>query len=80
VLLFGETESKTNPDNVILIGQASFEEKYDMNLEKRWKDMEEELYESVNITPIPPSFRTHVHCLSSRTNNSIRPLCVINGK
>lgn len=78
--LFGETETKSNPDNVILIGQASFEEKYDMELEKRWKDLEEESYESVNITPVPPSFRTHVHCLSSKTTNKIKPLCVINGR
>ncbi|XP_031564684.1 trafficking protein particle complex subunit 8-like [Actinia tenebrosa] len=76
--LFGENEHKNNPDNVILIGQASFEEKYDMELEKRWEDMEEELYESVNITPVPPFFRTHVHCLSSKTNNKMKPLCVIN--
>ncbi|XP_048577205.1 trafficking protein particle complex subunit 8 isoform X2 [Nematostella vectensis] len=60
-----------------VLGLTSFEERFDSSLASRWKDLEEEVYESVNVTPIPPFFRTHVSRLCSRTNNSAKPPCVV---
>lgn len=76
--LFGEAENKSST-HVTAIGLASFDQKYDMNLAQQWKDLEEEMYECVNITPVPPFFRTHTQCLSSFTKNNLKPYCVING-
>ena len=61
------------------VGRPSFEDKFDPKVSRRWIQLEEETYESVNVTPLPPFFRSHVPCLSSRTNNSTRPLCVVRG-
>lgn len=61
------------------VGLPSFEDKFDPKVSRRWIQLEEETYESVNVTPLPPFFRSHVPCLSSRTNNSTRPLCVVRG-
>ena len=61
------------------IGCASFGDKFDPKLAEHWIQLEEEAYESVNITPLPPFFRPHIACLSSKTDNSTRPLCVVRG-
>ena len=61
------------------VGLSSFEDKFDLKVSRRWIELEEEAYESVNVSPLPPFFRSHVPCLSSRTNNSTRPLCVVRG-
>lgn len=80
--LFTEPETKPTSQSteVVPIGLASFDDKYDMKLAQQWKDLEEEMYECVNITPVPPFFRTHVHCLSCHTKNNLQPYCVINGE
>lgn len=61
------------------VGRSLFEDKFDPKVSQHWIQLEEETYESVNVTPLPPSFRPHVPCLSSRTVNSARPLCVVRG-
>lgn len=59
------------------VGLSSFADKFDPKVSRHWIQLESETYESVNATPLPPSFRPHVPCLSSRTDNSSRPFCVV---
>ena len=66
--------------NWMSIGLASFEDKFNPKLARQWIQLEEETYESVNVTPLPPNFRPHMPCLSSKTVNSTRPLCVVKGE
>ena len=61
------------------VGLSSFADKFDPKVSRHWIQLEAETYESVNATPLPPSFRPHVPCLSSRTDNSSRPFCVVKG-
>ena len=62
------------------VGLTSFDDEFDPQLTERWLRLEEEAYESINITPVSPYFRPHVPCLSSKTNNSVKPLCVVKGE
>ena len=66
--------------NWTFIGLASFEDNLDLKLAQHWIQLEQETFESVNITPLPPSFRPHMPYLSCKTDNTSRPLCVVRGK
>ncbi|XP_015778661.1 PREDICTED: trafficking protein particle complex subunit 8-like [Acropora digitifera] len=59
------------------IGLCSFADKFDPKVSRHWIQLEEETHESVSGVPLPPSFRPHVPCLSSKTDNSSRPHCVV---
>ena len=61
------------------VGHASFEDKFDPKLARRWIQLEKEAFGRVNVSPLPPFFRPHIPCLSSKTDNSTRPLCVVRG-
>lgn len=74
---FGVNDEIAKNNKWTSVGHASFEDKFDPKLAQRWIQLEEEAYESVNITPLPPLFRPHIPCLSSKTDNSTRPLCVV---
>lgn len=63
--------------NWTFIGLASFEDSLDLKLAQHWIQLEQETFESVNITPLPPSFRPHMPYLSCKTDNTSRPLCVV---
>lgn len=76
---FGVNDEMAKNNNWTSVGLACFEDKFDPKLARRWTQLEEEAYESVNITPLPPFFRPHIPCLSSKTDNSTRPLCVVRG-
>ena len=76
---FGVNDEVAKNNNWTSVGLTSFEDKFDPKLARRWIQLEEEAYESVNITPLPPFFRPHIPCLSSKTDNSTRPLCVVRG-
>ena len=76
---FSTNDEIVKNNNWTSVGQTSFDDKFNHALAQRWIQLQEEAYESVNITPLPPSFRSHTPCLSSKTDNSARPLCVVNG-
>ena len=76
---FGKNDEIAKNNNWTSVGNASFEDKFDPKLAQRWIQLEGEAYESINITPLPPLFRPHIPCLSSKTDNSTRPLCVVRG-
>lgn len=76
---FGVNDEIAKNNNWTSVGNASFEDTFDPKLAQRWIQLEEEAYENVNITPLPPLFRPHIPCLSSKTDNSTRPLCVVRG-
>ena len=80
---FNQTFSVNNEigknSNWTSVGLTSFEDKFDPKISRQWIQLEEETYESVNVTPLPPFFRLHMPCLSVKTNNSTRPLCVVRG-
>lgn len=59
------------------IGLCSFADKFDPKVSRHWIQLEEETHESVSGAPLPPSFRPHVPSLSSKTDNSSRPHCVV---
>ncbi|KAL9976241.1 hypothetical protein ACROYT_G013513 [Oculina patagonica] len=74
---FGANDEMAKNSHWTSVGRISFEDKIDPKLARRWIQLEEEAYESVNITPLPPFFRPHIPCLSLKTDNSTRPLCVV---
>lgn len=76
---FSANDELAKHTNWTSVGLASFEDKFDPKLSRQWIQLEEESYESVNVTPLPPFFRPHMPCLSSKTDNSTRPLCVVKG-
>lgn len=61
------------------VGLCSFADKFDPKVSRHWIQLEEETHESVSGALLPPSFRPHVPCLSSKTDNSSRPHCVVKG-
>ena len=76
---FGANDELAKNNHWTSVGCTSFEDTFDFKLSRRWIQLEEEAYESVNIMPLPPFFRPHIPCLSSKTDNSTRPLCVVRG-
>ena len=74
------TGSVTRTEQCTPIGLASFRDKFNPKLAAQWQQIEEETYECVNMTPVPPFFRAHVPCLGSKTKNNAMPLCVVRGE
>lgn len=74
---FSVNDELTKNSNWTSVGQTSFDDKFNHTLAQRWIKLQQEAYESINMTTFPPSFRCQTPCLSSKTDNRARPLGVV---
>ena len=76
---FSANDELIKNNNWTSVGQTSFDDKFNHTLAQRWIKLQQEAYESINMTTFPPSFRCQTPCLSSKTDNRARPLGVVKG-
>lgn len=68
-----------NRTRTIIAGQYSFRRNYNKNYFQRWSNAEKRIVEEITGSSRYP-WRPNIPFLSSATDNSYRPICIVGGK